>query len=46
MNKDNHLTLGVMPLTDAAPLIVAKEKGFFDAENLAVTLEREAAWAT
>lgn len=46
MNRGNHLTLGVMPLTDAAPLIVGKEKGFFAAENLKVTLEREAAWAT
>jgi len=46
MSSVEHLTLGVMPLTDAAPLIVGKEKGFFASENLDVTLEREASWAT
>ena len=40
------LTLGFMPLTDCAPLIVAREKGFFAKEGLEVTLSREAAWAT
>lgn len=38
--------LGFVPLTDAAPLIVAKAKGFFAAEGLAVELSREASWAT
>ncbi|MEM8950897.1 MAG: CmpA/NrtA family ABC transporter substrate-binding protein [Pseudomonadota bacterium] len=46
MSRDNQLTLGVMPLTDAAPLIIGKEKGFFEAESLEVTLKREASWAT
>lgn len=40
------LTLGFMPLTDCAPLIVARDKGFFAAEGLTVTLSREASWAT
>ena len=40
------LTLGFIPLTDCAPLVVAKAQGFFADEGLAVTLSREASWAT
>ncbi|MDP1738096.1 MAG: CmpA/NrtA family ABC transporter substrate-binding protein [Caulobacter sp.] len=40
------LTLGFIPLTDCAPLMVAREKGFFSDEGLAVSLSREASWAT
>ena len=40
------LTLGFIPLTDAAPLAVAEAKGLFAAEGLDVTLQREASWAT
>ena len=40
------LNLGFVPLCDAAGLIVAKAKGFFAAEDLAVELSREASWAT
>lgn len=40
------LTLGFIPLTDCAPLIVARDKGFFADEGLDVTLSREASWAT
>ncbi len=40
------LTLGFMPLTDCAPLVVARDLGFFADEGLAVTLSREASWAT
>jgi len=40
------LTLGFIPLTDCAPLVVAKALGFFAEEGLAVTLSREASWAT
>jgi ABC-type nitrate/sulfonate/bicarbonate transport system substrate-binding protein len=40
------LTLGFMPLTDCAPLVVARDKGFFAQEGLDVTLSREASWAT
>ena len=40
-----ELRLGFIPLNDAAPLIVARERGFFEAEGLDVTLAREASWA-
>lgn len=40
------LTLGFIPLTDCAPLVVARAKGFFVAEGLDVGLSREASWAT
>ncbi|BAZ38995.1 nitrate transport ATP-binding subunits C and D [Calothrix sp. NIES-4101] len=40
-----NLDLGFIPLTDAAPLIVAKEKGFFAEFGLEeVTLSREVSW--
>lgn len=41
-----RLTLGFLPLNDAAPLIVARDKGFFAAEGLDVELSREVSWAT
>ena len=40
------LKLGFVPLTDCAPLIVAKEKGLFDRYDLPVTLSQEPGWAT
>ena len=39
------LSLGFIPLTDCAPLVVALEKGLFKAEGLDVRLSREASWA-
>jgi ABC-type nitrate/sulfonate/bicarbonate transport system substrate-binding protein len=39
------VTLGFVPLTDCAPLVVAKERGLFAAEGLDVRLSREASWA-
>jgi ABC-type nitrate/sulfonate/bicarbonate transport system substrate-binding protein len=39
------LTLGFVPLTDCAPLVVAQEKGFFAREGLNVQLSRQASWA-
>ncbi|MBA4041657.1 MAG: nitrate ABC transporter substrate-binding protein, partial [Sphingobium sp.] len=39
-----NLTLGFIKLTDMAPLAIAKEKGFFAAEGLNVTLEPQANW--
>ncbi|RMH64265.1 MAG: ATP-binding cassette domain-containing protein [Cyanobacteria bacterium J003] len=40
-----ELTLGFIPLMDSAPLIVAKEMGFFAKYNLDhVTLHREESW--
>lgn len=41
----NDLRLGFIALSDAAPLIVAKELGLFEAEGLRVDLSREASWA-
>lgn len=40
-----ELKLGFIALTDCAPLVVAKERGLFEAEGLDVTLSREASWA-
>lgn len=40
------LSLGFVPLNDAAPLIVARERGFFAREGLSVELSREVSWAT
>ncbi|HYG87755.1 MAG TPA: CmpA/NrtA family ABC transporter substrate-binding protein [Azospirillum sp.] len=39
------LTLGFVPLTDCAPLVIAQEKGFFRRQGLGVTLSREPSWA-
>ncbi len=40
-----NLDIGFIPLTDCAPLVVAKEKGFFQAHGLEeVTLVREPSW--
>ena len=39
------LRVGFVPLIDAAPLIVAREMGFFEEEGLTVQLERQIGWA-
>lgn len=39
------IRLGLLRLTDAAPLIVAKEFGFFEDEGLEVSLSVEPSWA-
>jgi NitT/TauT family transport system ATP-binding protein/nitrate/nitrite transport system substrate-binding protein len=39
------LTLGFIPLTDCAPLVIAQARGLFKAEGLDVNLSREASWA-
>lgn len=44
--EQQSLTLGFVPLLDAAPLIVAQELGLFAAQGLNVTLQREASWAS
>ena len=44
--EKNDIKLGLVPLIDAAPLIVAKEKGFFEEQGLNVTLSVEASWAS
>ena len=40
-----HLPLGFVPLVDAAPLIVAAEFGFAEAEGLRLDLRRAASWS-
>lgn len=39
-----NIKLGFIKLTDMAPLAIAKQKGFFEAEGLNVTLEAQANW--
>ncbi len=43
--EKTDLTLGIVPLTDCAPIAVAVEKGFFAAQGLSVTTSREGSWA-
>ncbi|MCU7914545.1 MAG: nitrate ABC transporter ATP-binding protein [Candidatus Thiodiazotropha sp. (ex Gloverina cf. vestifex)] len=43
--EKTHINLGFIPLTDCAPLVVAKEKGFFHQQGLNVELSRENSWA-
>lgn len=40
-----HLQLGFIPLTDCAPLALAKEDGHFERYGLSVELHREVSWA-
>jgi nitrate/nitrite transport system substrate-binding protein len=42
--EKSDLRLGFIKLTDIAPLVIAKEKGFFAEEGLNVTLEPQANW--
>jgi ABC-type nitrate/sulfonate/bicarbonate transport system substrate-binding protein len=52
VNNKLHLTnrgplrVGFVPLTDCAPLVMAKELGLFRQYGLRVKLERELGWAT
>ncbi|MFZ1827594.1 MAG: CmpA/NrtA family ABC transporter substrate-binding protein [Candidatus Competibacteraceae bacterium] len=43
--EKTKLTLGFIPLTDCAPLVVAFEKGYFKKYGLEVALSKEASWA-
>jgi ABC-type nitrate/sulfonate/bicarbonate transport system substrate-binding protein len=40
-----QLTLGYIPLTDCAPLVVAREHGYFQKYGLEVNLSKETSWA-
>jgi ABC-type nitrate/sulfonate/bicarbonate transport system substrate-binding protein len=42
----SRLRLGFLALTDAAPLVVAQEHGYFARRGLRVELSREVGWAT
>ena len=39
-----NLKFGFIKLTDCAPLVIAKEKGFFDDEGLSVEIEAQSNW--
>jgi len=43
--EQRELRLGFIALSDCAPLVVAKERGFFRKHGLHVELERQASWA-
>jgi len=43
--EKTDLTLGFIPLTDCAPLVVAKERGYFAQYGLNVQLSKETSWA-
>jgi len=43
--EKTSLSLGFIPLTDCAPLVIAQEKGLFHKHGLQVTLSREVSWA-
>jgi NitT/TauT family transport system ATP-binding protein len=40
------LSIAFLPLTDSAPLIVARALGFAEAEGVSLTLVRDTSWAT
>jgi len=44
--EKTDLTLGIIPLTDCAPLVVGAEKGIYAKYGLNVTISKEASWAT
>lgn len=39
------LKFGIIPLTDCAPIVIAREKGFFKKHGLDVEISKEASWA-
>ncbi|MEL7277087.1 MAG: CmpA/NrtA family ABC transporter substrate-binding protein [Pseudomonadota bacterium] len=41
----HDLICGFISLTDAAPLIIAREMGFAEEEGIALSLQREASWS-
>lgn len=43
--EKTNLTFGIIPLTDCAPIVIAKEKGYFKKYGLDVTVSKEASWA-
>lgn len=47
MTKNRYeITAGFLPLLDSALLVVAKEKGFAEVQQVELTLVRERSWAT
>ena len=45
MSSETVFRLGLLRLTDAAPLIIARELGYFATENIEVALSVEPSWA-
>ena len=45
MTSASLFRIGLLRLTDAAPLIIARELGYFAGENLEVSLSVEPSWA-
>jgi len=45
-HERDTLRLGFIALNDCAPLVIAREAGFFEAEGLGVELSREHSWAS
>ena len=44
--EQTTINLGFVPLTDSAPLVIAKELGFFEQWDLQVNLQKQNSWAT
>ncbi|SMP71789.1 nitrate/nitrite transport system substrate-binding protein [Neorhodopirellula lusitana] len=42
--EKTNLKFGFIKLTDCAPIVIAKEKGFFDDEGLSVEVEAQSNW--
>ena len=43
--EKTRLKFGIIPLTDCAPIVIAKEKGYFKKYGLDVEVSKEASWA-
>lgn len=43
--EQTELSIGFMALTDCAPLVIAKEMGFFKKWGLSVNLYKQNSWA-
>lgn len=44
--EKTRLKFGIIPLTDCAAIVIAKEKGYFRKYGLDVTVSKEASWAS
>nr|WP_255416791.1 CmpA/NrtA family ABC transporter substrate-binding protein [Thiohalobacter thiocyanaticus] len=44
--EKHEVMLGFVPLTDCAPLVIAREKGMFKKHGLSVQLSKESSWAS
>jgi nitrate/nitrite transport system substrate-binding protein len=44
--EKTDLTIGIIPLTDCAPLVIGYEQGIYKKYGLNVTISKEASWAT